>query len=1072
MSGAPRSSVISASAGTGKTYRLTEEVVHALGGPALPIDALLAVTYTRKAHAELASRLRRALVAAGRFDDARRLDEALVGTVHAVCLRLLGEFALQAGQPPELDVLEGDPTPWLREALESALPLGLRDELERLTRKLQIEWDPQQHRSNWILPVTELMTLARQNRIAPERLTQMAVRSFRSYSPLLATADEDGCRLEADFGDALRCAIDGLSKLPVTKATDDALNQLLRIRRELRERPEALPWVEWVRAAHVKPAAAGTKAVEPLRQFSQRVLAHPTLRAELRQLIDVLYQAARLGLEAYRDQKRDRRLVDYHDMIDGALRLIETNRDVQEELAERVRLVVVDEFQDTTPLQLAFFLRMHRLGARSVWVGDAKQCIFEYAGADPELLEAATAWNARSGGATERLARNHRSRPELVRACSALFAAAFRRFRVAPEDVVVDPVRAPDAPCSDLPPLGVWQFEKAPQEWAAIAEGISRLVSGDSPHHVVDRATGALRQLRPGDVGVLVRTNEHAKKLALALAERGLLASGAQDGLLSTPEGTVVRAALSWLLDDRDRVSAATLDAMFDFEGASADAWLEARLRQEEQPPTAWRTALAAVRTELPDLSPAQVVDRVIGALGLAERCARWPSPHQRLGNLDALRRVTARYEASCQPRGTPASLTGLVRFFAELRKKRLFRDGGTAVECSGDDQHVAADGAPGVVTISTYHRAKGLEWPVVVLASLDDKPREPLFDVQPETDRPELDPEDPLAGRWIRYWPCPFGRLASSPLIPGARTTDEGRRVLQREAHERVRLLYVGFTRARDHLVLAGRHAKEGPKARWLEEIGVGLSAVGTDGPGGVRLGGVELQAVLWRLGADRPPERRPPPAESHGWPRPVTAPELIPYLVRPSSAEATEGSRTLEVARLETGIKAAFREGTAWDRVGDAIHRFLASDDPSLARSTRRHRAAAFIAAYDAGAILDDAEALVAESDAFRSFADRRWPGARWRREVPVSIETGSPRTRISGTLDLLLELPGRRVVIDHKSFPGEVESAWRRAAKRHFPQLSLYARALRATLGPLPVECWIHLPVGGAMVQLQVP
>jgi ATP-dependent exoDNAse (exonuclease V) beta subunit len=1071
MSVAARSSVISASAGTGKTWRLTEEVVRALGGSEFPVDALLAVTYTRKAHAELASRLRRALVAAGRFTDAHRLGEALVGTVHSVCLRLLGEFAFQAGQPAEVNVIEGDSTPWLSEALESALPFELRDELERLTRKLQIEWDSQQHRPNWILPVTEIMTLARQNRIAPEHLPQMAARSFRGFSQLLAPAGEDGRRLEEEFENALRGAIDGLHGLAFTKATDDAVNHLLRIYRELRERPESMPWVEWLRAAHVKPAAAGAKMVEPLRQFSQRVLAHPTLRAELRGLIDALYQAARLGLEAYQEQKRDRRLVDYHDMIDGALRLIETSHDVQEELADRVRLVVVDEFQDTTPLQLAFFLRLHRLGARSVWVGDAKQCIFEYAGADPELLEAATAWNVRSGGATERLARNHRSRPELVRACSALFAAAFRRFRVTPEDVVVDPVRAADGPSPDLPPLGLWQFEKASQEWAAIADGISRLLSADSLHLVVDRATGALRPLRPGDIGVLVRTNEHAKRLAIALAERGLAASAAQDGLLSTPEGTVVRAALDWLLDDRDQVSAATLDAMFGFGGAPADAWLEARLRKEDPAPAAWRTALALVRTDLPDLSPAQVVNRVIGSLGLCERCARWPSPHQRLGNLDALRRVSARYEATCQSRRAPATLTGLVRFLAELRKKRPFRDGGAFVERSEDDQHVTADGAPDAVTISTYHRAKGLEWPVVVLASLDDKPREPLFDVQPESDRLELDPEAPLAGRWIRYWPCPFGRSSTSPLIPRARAADEGRRVLRSEAHERVRLLYVGFTRARDHLVLAARCGKEGPKARWLEEIGVTLPAVESDGPGILRLGGTDAQAILWRVGADRPRERRPPAPDSFCWPRPAVAAQISPYLLRPSSAEATEGARTLEVVRLETGIGARFHRGDAWDRVGDAIHRFLASDDQTLARATRSRRAAMLAAAYDVVPLLT-AEAMVAESDAFRSFIDQRWPGARCRREVPISIEVGSPKKRINGTIDLLLELPDRRVVIDHKSFPADEESAWRRAAKQHFQQLSLYAQALSALPGPMPVDCWIHLPIGGAMVQLQVP
>jgi hypothetical protein len=359
----------------------------------------------------------------------------------------------------------------------------------------------------------------------------------------------------------------------------------------------------------------------------------------------------------------------------------------------------------------------------------------------------------------------------------------------------------------------------------------------------------------------------------------------------------------------------------------------------------------------------------------------------------------------------------------------------------------------------------------VVVLASLDDKPREPLFDVRPESDRTELDPEDPLAGRWLRYWPCPFGRSTHSPLIARAKATDEGRRLLRREAHERVRLLYVGFTRARDHLVLAARTAKEGLRAGWLEEIGVTLPAVEVDGAAAVNLGGEVVRAVVWRLGAGRPGDGRPPAAERRGWPRPAAPPEMGPYLRRPSSAEAAAGARTLEVVRLEAGIKAVFHQGDAWDRVGDAVHRFLAGDDPSLPRELRRERAAALIAAYGAGEVLTP-DLLVAENDALRAFVERRWPGARWRREVPISVEVGSPRTRIHGIIDLLLELPDRRVVIDHKSFPGDGEPAWRRAAKEHLPQLSLYATALGALPTPLPVECWIHLPIGGAMVELQLP
>jgi ATP-dependent helicase/nuclease subunit A len=99
-------------------------------------------------------------------------------------------------------------------------------------------------------------------------------------------------------------------------------------------------------------------------------------------------------LEGYSDWKKKHRVVDYVDMIDLALELV-LRDDVAAELHEELRLVVVDEFQDTSPVQLALFTRLHELSGRNIWVGDPKQCIFEYAGADPELMNAR--WNSGNG---------------------------------------------------------------------------------------------------------------------------------------------------------------------------------------------------------------------------------------------------------------------------------------------------------------------------------------------------------------------------------------------------------------------------------------------------------------------------------------------------------------------------------------------------------------------------------------------------------------------------------------------------------------------------------------------------
>ncbi|WP_219827707.1 hypothetical protein [Salmonella enterica] len=81
------------------------------------------------------------------------------------------------------------------------------------------------------------------------------------------------------------------------------------------------------------------------------------------------------------------------------------------------------------------------LAGRSVWVGDRKQCIFEYAGADPALMDAVASWVEQAGGTRDRLRDNHRSRPELVAMCSALFATALEQHGFSRDEVAVTPVR-------------------------------------------------------------------------------------------------------------------------------------------------------------------------------------------------------------------------------------------------------------------------------------------------------------------------------------------------------------------------------------------------------------------------------------------------------------------------------------------------------------------------------------------------------------------------------------------------------------------------------------------------------
>jgi ATP-dependent exoDNAse (exonuclease V) beta subunit len=1075
--------MVRASAGSGKTYRLTNDVCDAVRAETR-VDGLVAVTFTTRAAAELEARIRQSLVRAGAFERVHRLPLAYVGTVHAVCLRLVQELALDAGLSPRVDVLPDDGGQLLREALEWALPPAFLTRMDALAGALAIEQEWTSGRVNWLWPVAEIMELARQNRIPADGLGAMGERSAAELCALLPAPVTDGrvlderLRVELDAASAWLGHHDDGTK--GTRAACHALHDILRGAEGL-ARPA---WPAWVKLVGLSPTKASRDRFQPLQAAAAQYERHPDLHADLRAITVGVFEAARLGLQAFDRWKRERGLVDYVDMIDQAVTLLDRPA-VGALLRERLDMVVVDEFQDTSPLQLALFTRLHGLVGRSVWVGDRKQCIFEFAGADPVLLDAVAAWTAREGGEAATLSRNHRSRPELVTACSTLFSAAFARFGYEPDEVEVAPHRPspPDAPA----PVGLWWLDAGSheEEAAAIAEGVRRLLEAPAATRVVDRATGQARPLRPGDVAILVDTNRRADALATALQERGVTAAHARAGLLATPEGTVVDAALRWLLDDRDTLSEAVLEALHGFGGGSPDEWLAARLRRVEAAeactdvPPDWSARLRLLRERLEVLAPAEAVDLVLEALDALRLASAWPEPSQRRGNLDAIRAMARAYEDRCAHRREAATVAGLLRYFDDARKPVITRDSDRA----RDDQHLAT--GDHAVTVSTYHKAKGLEWPVVVLGSLDRRERRTAFGVLPETDGAPFDPAEPLAGRRIRYWPRPFGSTKTL-LVDAAARAPEGRAVAAREDHERVRLLYVGMTRARDHLVLAVRLAKA-PKAAWLDDLadagGPLLDLAAAVGEGAMRLPlrdrsgkPCSIDTRAWRLGVGATPPARLARSERHHWfarPEADTALASRPrYGIAPSRAAEDwpdlPEARVSEVVRLGEPLSVSSEAELDWAAVGHAAHDFLAADDPMLDSAARTVRADRLLAAHGlAGRIR--ADALLAGSDRLRTWVCARWPDARWRHELPVEarIETPSGTRLVSGRIDLLLETPAGLVIIDHKTFPAPHESAWRKAAREHGVQLMAYVEALRRADGRPIVGTWLHFVLGGGLV-----
>ena len=1085
--------LISASAGSGKTFRLTQEVTRAVSSTtpgAIELEELVAVTYTRKAQAELEARIRRALLEDGAFDRANQLSLAYLGTVHSIGLRLIQEFALDAGLSPAVDVIPGNEGRRLLQAtLEQELEPALRARLQELSLDLQLNWDHRTSRSDWLTPVDEIMSLARGNRIRPERLAAMGRRSIEGLLAILPASAPEGTVLERALASEVESALAQISKLDDdTEKTTKVIQQLRSSLRDLQH--ARLTWCDWARLSRLDPSKRTRPCVEPVKRAATAYITHPRLRAQLIELTELIFEAARVGLVTYAKWKAERGLVDYVDMIDLALGVLELPS-VEGELKGRLGLVVVDEFQDTSPIQLALFARLHVIARRSVWVGDRKQCIFEYAGADPALMDAVMNWVSAGAGDHETLELNRRSRPELVQFNTDLFSAAFAEHGYSAQELQATAYRPALPELSAVPPLGVWWLEGKEQH-TALAAGIARLL-GEGSTHVLDRATQRVRRARPGDIAVLVYSNAEAERLSSALKERGIVSVLPRVGLLATPEGTLVAAALSYLVDARDTLASAELDALTGFDGRTAPEWLDKRIREASTPSellssvSGWKARLECLRQELSVLSPAETVDRVLSVLDVCWIAIGWPDPQQRVGNLEALRALAAAYEQRCAYQREAASLAGLLRYFDETQQVIRQRD----EERATDEQHVGHDAD--AVVISTFHKSKGLEWPIVIVASLNRERRRDAFEVTPESDSEGFDASQPLAGRWIRYWPWPLSptQRGSGPLAERAEESEPGRAIAEREHRERVRLLYVAFTRARDHLVLAVPLRKtSGPATAWLDELRDARGPVLTlPEPDAVQpevvIRGCDARVVVgvqsWRLGgraaADEPDEDDSQLAASSDryWFARSSNEELanIPaYRIAPS--KAAEGAlefpaaRVLSVDRFTRRMAFTNTNGTTWDAIGTALHGFLAADQHELGAEERGVLARRILMNAELGGMFA-ADTLLAASDAFRSYVESRWPSAKWHREIPISalLDTDHGARRIEGTIDLLLEAESGYVIVDHKSFPGRQEH-WAERALGYAPQLFTYAKAIRMT-GAEVLAMLVHFTVGGGVVEV---
>ncbi len=1046
---------ISAGAGSGKTYRLADLLHERLVDGRVRAAGVIATSFTNKSAAELRERVRAHLIGKGRYTLATAIGQSRIGTVNSICGNLLARFAFDAGLPPEQRVLdEARAAQLLTESLDEVIEGETLAQLLRVARRLSLlEGSFGQEPEPWKVALKDIVSQARANAIDPDELRGFGEKNAEALLALFPAASE------RDLDGALRQAIEA-ALTPIRhqvqeggpKNTGEYLQLLERAARDLDA--GELSWARWNALAAKEPQAALRPVAQPVKDAAAENGCHPALHQDIRVYLSTLFALAADVLGTYEERKRQLSVVDFTDQERKLLDIIDLPA-VAETLREELDLLMVDEFQDTSPIQLALFLKLGRLAKQVVWVGDVKQAIYGFRGGDAKLMTAVLGQLPQLNGEKEVLRYSWRSRPALVGLVNELFGQAFPGLAAA--DIELQPKREE---FDGTAAVEDWALEgNAAEQHQAIAAGIAALVAEGTL--IADRGTGGLRPLRLGDVAILARSNQTVQKLAAALRQRGLSAATAQPGLLQRPEIVLALACLRRLNDERDTIATAEIVSLAACE--DADSWLADRLAWMDSgaPAAEWREAGAAalpifqairgIREQRPLLSPREAVELVIARCRLSNLVLQWQQSAERanvrLANLERLTDLVIDYEDECRSAYDVATLSGFLLWLTEL-------------EAAGQDE--LAQASIDAVQVMTHHGAKGLEWPVVVLADLAGDIKDSIFKSVRAEAVAELDLTAPLRRRFLRYWPWPYGSQKHAGLADQVGASVTGQRLLQESVDEHKRLLYVSLTRARDLIVLA-RPVKK-LDGEWMATVGLAD-----------RLPGDAASEIVLRDGKRVPFKRRrrraddqvPPaatePRDLRWFAAPRSSTEKWPLTVSPSSADPLP-SRVAEVARIGTRI--ALKGGADPATVGEAVHACLARQ---LIAPDRR------LTAADAAQVLTrlgvaeavDAAALAAQVGAVARWLASRWPGAESAIEVPIS-RTLSNGQHVHGRMDLLLRVNDGWILFDHKATAAG-SAQWDALATSYGGQLAAYSEAIEAVTGAPVKETWLVLPTAGVGLRI---
>ena len=1053
---------VEAGAGSGKTSSLIGRITHLVLTDGVPLRGIAAVTFTEKAGAELRDRLRAELEghpgprAEHALDD---LDSAAIGTLHSFAQRILAEHPIEARLPPLIEVADelssavafeerwseqrrqllDDDT--VLDALLLAMSAGVTlDNLRSLSRLFGADWDlltervlvgdepdpAQLHGIDDLVTTAQALSARAAECADAEDKFLPRLLAIGSWGELLGSAGDPGQQLEA-----LRTA--EALKTSFGRAGDwggkDALTGLRDDCKQLQ--------------------AAAAAAVNAVVESTLRTLSR---------------WAARRVLEAA-DARRAAGRLEFHDLLVLARTMLRHNSEVRDSLQRRYPRLLLDEFQDTDPIQIELAVRIAGGAAASQesWedvvvptgalfvVGDPKQSIYRFRRADIAMYLRAQGVI----GEEVTLSTNFRTVEPVVSWVNDVFA------RLITAEADAQPEYRPLVAHREAPPsgpgmavLGAAGHPGKPQadelrvhEAADVAAVINCAISERWPVHDEQ----GWRPARLEDITILVPARTSLPFLEDALTEAGIPYRAEASSLVyEAQEIRDLLAAARAVADPSDQLALVTALRSPLYGCGDDDLWT-------------WKRDRGALNLLAPpdDKRAEHPVAQALSHLKGLHWASRWWAPSELLAAIVADRRVLEVAATDDHARDQWRRVRFVLdqaRAWSESEHGGLRAYLAWAAQQGAETSRVVEAALPetdaSAVRIMTVHAAKGLEFPITVLSGMTSAPRGP---------------------RGVRLlWPRDGGYAVS--LRKGVTTGDFAAAAPideQMDDRERRRLLYVAATRARDHLVVSLHRGLESARQ-------TSAHLLATDG-----------QATAGAHTWTRPEVAAPgPPA---GLARSVAPPDYDAWLaelirVRAHSARASvESASGLEGTAPAVALAATENGGSAkgpvdvdlppWSKgrdgtaIGRAVHAVLQSVDLASGVDVDAAVAAQCVAEgveRHSAVVTGLVRSALASPTVQRAVESRHW------RET-YTATTRPDSTVVEGYVDLIYrEDDGSLVVIDYKTDAVPAGALSARAAY-YQPQLQAYVDMLHAATGVADIRAvllFLHPERGAVSIPLEGP